>query len=94
MRTAIPLRSLEDTRIGRTGVLDCDESAGETEELGDESGFCDHIFLRHPPNSTLADHGYRFNTLERSPGALERVVTPSPAGYAFSHFDDLAQSHY
>jgi hypothetical protein len=57
--------------------------SSDTEELRDESGFCDHMLFGDPSNSSLTNHVHRLDAFDRSPGTLKGVVAFGQPGALF-----------
>src|SRR5215472_10397462 len=68
---------------------------GDAEQAGNKVSLANGVALTEPSHSSLVDHVHRFDSLQRSPGTLERAVPlgqPEPFLYvSVVLLDDVVQ---
>ena len=68
---------------------------GESEQLVNESDLGDDIIFGYTPDSSLADHMYRLNSLEGPPGSPKGAIahgeSHSPFHVSMILLDDVVQ---
>jgi hypothetical protein len=68
----VPLRNLPGFQLGVKAGTEYDSQLyGDAEQLSNEVRWSHGVSLGQPPHCPLPNHGYRFDTLQSSPGTLE-----------------------